>query len=101
MLAADDETHEFDQRGEGHLARVSFLGVVLEQPIEVGGGEGVFDEGAGHDAEGAGGEERLEKGIQEHGVASGREIAISLPVPEFYQINNTLEGMGEGVRGWG
>jgi YD repeat-containing protein len=26
-------------------------------------------------------------------MASGREIAISLPVLEFYQINNTLEGM--------
>jgi len=67
--------------------------MVLEQPIEVGGGEGVFDEAASHDAEGTGRDERPEKGIQEHGVASGRGIAISLPVPEFYQISYTLEGM--------
>src|ERR1019366_4516608 len=46
-----------------------------------------------HDAERAGGDERLEKGIQEHGVASGRRIAISLPVLVFYQINNTLDLM--------
>src|ERR1019366_10746218 len=75
------------------LAGVLFLGVAFEQRIEVGGGKGMFDEAAGHDAERAGGDERLEKGIQEHGLSSGRRIAISLPVLVFYQINNTLEGM--------
>src|ERR1019366_1172256 len=93
LLTTDDKAHQFDQRGEGHLAGVLFLGVAFEQRIEVGGGKGMFDEAAGHDAERAGGDERLEKGIQEHGVASGRRIAISLPVLVFYQINNTLEGM--------
>jgi hypothetical protein len=37
-------------------------------------------------------------------VASGREFAIFLPVLEFYQINNTLEGMLSihlGDDGWG
>ena len=46
---ADDQAHEVDDVGEEQVARVLPIGVVLEQLVDGGRGQGILQDGLSHD----------------------------------------------------
>jgi hypothetical protein len=64
--AADDGAHHFHQGGEEQFLGVLFVGGGGEELVERLGCEAVFEGGAEHDADGSGGGETFEDGVEEH-----------------------------------
>jgi hypothetical protein len=66
MHATNDQTGQIDQRGEQQLTLVLRDGHLVEHSVDLGRREEVLHDRAEHDAKGAGIQELLEGGSQDH-----------------------------------
>ena len=70
VSAGDHQTHQIDRGGEEQLPGVLLVRLPLEQLVQGGRAEGVFQDRLGHHGERAALHETLENRAQQHGFAS-------------------------------